>query len=69
MNEKGIRLTGCAGKNAWKKKAIQEKKALLQLKFNFCRLNESWLLYFNGMQPFARATQATENFSAEQPCV
>jgi len=27
MNEKGIRLTGCAGKNAWKKKATQEAKS------------------------------------------
>jgi len=44
MNEKGIRLTGCAGKNAWKKEGHPRKKALLQLKLNFCRLNQSWLI-------------------------
>jgi len=31
-------------KTLGKKKAIQEKKALLQLKLNFCRLNQSWLI-------------------------
>jgi len=35
MNEKGIRLTGCAGKNAWKKEDHPRKKSssAAQIKF------------------------------------